>query len=297
MSVLQHGPSKRIVKLAVGLSWPVIVVAKKWSSLPVLKWFINPFFAYPFNEVTTIPINQEVTQPDNVVVPRRVVERLVSEVRDIFILDECMCRSQMGCKNYPRTIGCMALGPAISRMHPSHGHRATRDEAVEHVRKAAEAGLVANVAHVWIDPVAFGLTRFRELMFICFCDDCCCLYRTHMQKRGPNLDRAYKGLPGISVQVDPEKCEACGTCVEQCFVAAMELREGSAVPGPSCKACGRCVDVCPEGAVSLQIHDEDGLYEQLVGQSKELADVWGHLLQKGLASPGCRPFPNEEAQG
>jgi len=274
VNLFKYGPSKKIVKFSVWLSWPIIAAAKKWSSYPILKWIINPFFAYPWNEITAIPINQEVPQPDNVIVPRRVVERFVSNVKDIFILDRCICRDKLDCQNYPQDIGCIALGPAISRLHPSHGHRATQEEAVEHIRRAAKAGLVANVAHVWIDPFAFGLTNFRQLMFICFCDDCCCLYRTYMQKRGPNLDRAYKGLPGISVEVDPEKCNGCGDCVEGCFVAAMELRNGTAVVGEDCKSCGRCVDVCPAGAVSLKIEDEDVLYEQLVGQIKDVADIW-----------------------
>jgi ferredoxin len=274
MNLLKYGPGKKFVRFSVWLSWPIMIAAKKWSSYPILKWIINPFFAYPYNEVTAIPIHQEVPQPDNVVVPRRVVERLLSEVTDIFILDACICRNKMGCENHPTSIGCIALGPAISRMHPSHGHRATQGEAIAHVRKAADAGLVANVAHVWIDPFAFGLTRFHQLMFICFCDDCCCLYRTYLQKRGPNLDRAYKRLPGISVEVDPEKCEGCGVCVDRCFVAAMRLSEGKAVVGESCKACGRCVDNCPHGAVSLVLDNEDALFEQLIGRIKEVADIW-----------------------
>ena len=96
-----------------------------------------------------------------------------------------------------------------------------------------------------------------------------------MQKRGPNLDRAYKALPGISVEVSLEKCDGCGICVDGCFVAAMELREGKAVVGESCKACARCVEACPNKAVSLNIDDEDMLYEQLLGQIKEVADIWG----------------------
>jgi len=296
MSVLEHGPGRNFVKLAVRLSWPLIIAAKKWSSLPVLKWVIDPFFAYPWNEVPTIPIDQEVGEPHSVFVPRRVVERIVSEVKDIFILDECICRRQMKCENYPTSVGCMALGPAISRMHPSHGQRASRDQAIEHVRKAANAGLVANIAHVWIDPVAFGLTRFNQLMFICFCDDCCCLYRTHMHRRGANLDRAYQKLPGISVCVDEEKCDGCGICVERCFVSAMELHDGKAIPGEHCKACARCVDACPLGAVGLDIRDENALYEQLLGQSEALRDVWETILGKGPRSPRFGPLAGEEGR-
>lgn len=276
--MLRFGPGKRLVKLMVALSWPIMIAAKKWSSLPVLGWIINPFFKYPHNEVTAIPIDIEVKQPDSVPLPRRVLERLVSEVEDIFIIDECICRGLLSCRNYPKDIGCMALGKAIRRMHPSHGRMATREDAVAHVRRAAEAGLIANVAHVWIDPLAFGLTPFRQLMFICFCDDCCCLYRTHMRKRGPNLDRAYQKLPGISVAVEAMRCNGCGICVESCFVAAMELEDGVAVPGKGCKGCGRCVEVCPQGAIALKLEDEEELYRRLIGRINDVSDIADGLL-------------------
>jgi UDP-glucose 4-epimerase len=271
---LRYGPNKPIVKAMVWLSWPIIKAGKKWSAYPFLKWVINPFFAYPYNEVTAVPIGHRIQTPENMIIPHRVLERLISGLDDIFILNECVCRAITRCPHYPKDIGCMALGPAISRMHPSHGHVATREEAGAHVRKAAEAGLIANVAHTWIDPLAFGLTRFNRLMFICFCDDCCCIYRTHMKKRGPNLDAAYKKLPGISIQVDPVKCDGCGQCVDQCFVAAMALNNGRAAPSHSCKSCGRCVENCPQNAVSLHVQDENKLYEQLTQRIRSVADIW-----------------------
>ena len=244
------------------------------KEVELLKWIINPFFAHPWSEVTSIPINEKILPPDSLILPRRVLERMISEINDIFILDECICRSKEGCKSYPSDIGCMALGPAISRMHPSHGRRASKEDAVAHVRRASKAGLIANVAHVWIDPVAFGLADFKKLMFICFCCDCCCLYRTHMEKRGLNLDRAYKKLPGISVTVNPEKCNGCGICVDRCFVSEMELIDGVVTIGEGCKGCGRCVEVCPEEALSLRIENEDFLYEQLMNRIRNVADVW-----------------------
>lgn len=274
MNLLKYGPGKKWVRLMTRLSWPIIVTAKRLSAYPVVKHIIDPFFAYPWNEVTVIPINQVVRPPDSVALPRRLLERLVSSVNDIFILDECICRNIVGCNAYPKNIGCMALGSAISRMHPSHGHKASRAEAVEHIRRAAKAGLVANVAHTWIDPLAFGLTNFNRLMFICFCDDCCCMYRTHMRNRGVNLDNAYKGLPGISIEVDSALCDGCGACVDQCFAAAMEIQNGAAVPGADCRACGRCVEACPQGAVFLHMEDEDAVYETVMERIKDVADIW-----------------------
>ena len=204
-ALFKYGPNRRMVKLSVALSWPLMQAAKRLSNVPLLKWVINPFFAHPHNEITAIPINAEIAMPDSVALPSRILEEVLKRSSDIFVLDECICRGLLKCTNHPKDIGCIALGPAARRMHPSHGRFVTVDEGMAHVRRAAKAGLIASVAHVWIDPVAFWTVPFSRLMFICFCDDCCCLYRTHMKHRGPNLDRAYKGLPGISVSVDPEQ--------------------------------------------------------------------------------------------
>lgn len=262
-SFLKYGPPKKMVEVMVALSWPIMTAAKKWSGLPVLKWIINPFFKAPYNELTSIPINSRITPSEATVIPRRVLERFVLQLNEIFLLHECFCRRLQKCSRYPVSIGCLAVGPAIGRMHPSHGRRISSQEAVEHVRKASEAGLVPNLAHVWIDVVAFGLPDFKNLMFICFCDDCCCQYRTHMKKRGPNLDRAFQKLPGINLTVRTERCTGCGICVERCFVNAIEIANGSALITSSCKGCGQCAEYCPEGAIELTVSDENALYRQL----------------------------------
>jgi len=247
--------------------------AKVLSNGPVLKWVINPFFAYPYNEITTVPINVPVPAPDSVAVPCRIVEKFVSQASDIFILDECICRGLLHCTNHPANIGCMALGKAADRMHLSHGHHATRDEAIAHIKKAAEAGLVAKIAHAWIDPVAFWLTKFNHLMFICFCDDCCCLYRTHMKNRGPNLDKACKPLPGISIVRDESKCNACGICEDNCFVAAVRMVNNRPVITASCKGFGRCVTNCPTGALSISMGGEDEIFQRMMERINEVADI------------------------
>lgn len=272
--MLTYGPGKRMVRFMVRLSWPVIVAGKKWSALPVLKRIINPFFRRPFNEITSVPISAHISLPDSVPLPRGILEKLVSRIGEKFVLDECICRNHNRVTGPERRIGCMAMGPAIRRMHPSHGRRVTTEEAIAHIRRAGELGLIGNVAHVWIDPVGFWLS-FRDLMFICFCDDVNCMYRTHMKHRGPNLDGAYRRLPGISVAVDPKKCDGCGLCVDQCFVAAISMRDGRAVIGPDCKGCGRCSETCPARAITVTLDSEEKLLAQLVERIREAADIPG----------------------
>ncbi len=280
MNFLKYGPNRNFIINAVKLGWPVIKAGKRLSNVPILKWLIYPFFMRPYNEVSSIPLNIEVQRPESVVMPRRIVKRLLADVEDIFIFDECICRRHNKVSTPPQTIGCMALGPAIRRIHPSHGKMVTTEEAFHHVDRAAEAGLIANFAHVWIDPAAFH-TRFHDLMFICYCDDTNCLYRTYVQNRGPSLQGAYQRLPGLSVSVDPGKCKGCGTCIEQCFLADISLVNEKAVIGPSCAGCGRCVERCPNKAVTLNIKNEDTLYADLVQWIKGVSRLPIKSVEKG----------------
>jgi len=257
----------------VGMSLPIIKWAKKLSSVPVLKSIIAPFFSYPYNEVTVLPINVSVVQPESAALPLRLLERMLTEIDDIFLLKECVCRKLHPVEGYPAAVGCMALGPASRMIHPTHGRRVTSAEAAKHVRKASEAGLVASVAHTWIDAVGFGIYPFSKLMFICFCDDSSCIFRSYMQKRGTNLNLAYKKLPGVTTEIDAKLCDGCGICAEKCFAAEMRIENGIAVIGDDCKACGRCVELCPRKAITLRFEDEEKLYRTLVERVKAVADV------------------------
>jgi electron transfer flavoprotein alpha subunit len=49
----------------------------------------------------------------------------------------------------------------------------------------------------------------------------------------------------------PEKCTACGQCVDACPFAVLSLEGDVLVIGEGCTLCGACVEVCPEGALDL----------------------------------------------
>jgi heterodisulfide reductase subunit A-like polyferredoxin len=94
-----------------------------------------------------------------------------------------------------------------------------------------------------------------------------------MKKRGPNLEKAYRRLPGIEIIVDTERCTGCGLCVENCFVADLKIRDGHAVVGAQCKGCGRCVEICPEQAMSLSLANEKELIRQIMERINAVADI------------------------
>jgi ferredoxin len=54
--------------------------------------------------------------------------------------------------------------------------------------------------------------------------------------------------------VDPEKCEGCETCVEECPVEAISINDDGVaeVDEDECVECGTCVDVCPNDAITME---------------------------------------------
>jgi ferredoxin len=54
----------------------------------------------------------------------------------------------------------------------------------------------------------------------------------------------------MAITVDVGLCDGCGTCVELCPTAAIELRDGkAAVDEENCADCGACEGDCPTGAI------------------------------------------------
>lgn len=53
--------------------------------------------------------------------------------------------------------------------------------------------------------------------------------------------------------VNKDKCTGCGTCVDICPTAAIELDNDKAVVDASaCVDCETCVDECPESAIHME---------------------------------------------
>jgi nitroreductase/NAD-dependent dihydropyrimidine dehydrogenase PreA subunit len=60
-----------------------------------------------------------------------------------------------------------------------------------------------------------------------------------------------------AIRVDPEKCSACGICVEACPQDVYELAEAAVASHPErCIACGHCVALCPEDAIEHAAYPE-----------------------------------------
>jgi Na+-translocating ferredoxin:NAD+ oxidoreductase RNF subunit RnfB len=54
-------------------------------------------------------------------------------------------------------------------------------------------------------------------------------------------------------QADPERCTGCETCVEQCPVSALSMKDDiPVVDSEICITCFCCQEICPEKAIALK---------------------------------------------
>lgn len=137
------------------------------------------------------------------------------EENDRFSVSNCACRTAReimgeGCGHLKEDM-CIQLGWAAEYyIRTGRGREVTKDEVYEILRKAEENGLMHEVPN---------LDGNGKTHAICNCCGCGCLsMRSGEMFKNVDLIRSNY----VSV-VDPEKCVACGECVENCPMNAMKL--------------------------------------------------------------------------
>lgn len=220
----------------------------------------------------TVSIEREIEQT-NMVMPSEVIEHFLRRSKYIFIMNRCMCRSSNQCEHYPHELGCIFLGAGAINIPSKFGHMATADEAIEHMRKAREKGLVHLIGRNKIDSVWLNTGPKEDLLSICNCCECCCLWKMMPQLSG-SISSSVSRMPGVTLAVT-DACTGCGKCMkdEICFVRALSIVDGrAAVDQSMCKGCGRCVELCPSQAIHLEIGISDYV-ERSVRAIEPLVDV------------------------
>jgi len=122
-----------------------------------------------------IQMNKPIENPGEMVVPSQILEHFIEKANYHWIMDWCICRSATKCKDYPIDLGCLFLGEATLKIDPRIGHRAIKQEALEHVRKCRKAGLVHLIGRNKLDAVWLRVEPGNKLLTICNCCPCCCL--------------------------------------------------------------------------------------------------------------------------
>ncbi len=217
-----------------------------------------------------IKVSGELEEPEQVVLPSQVVEHFINNTEYIWIMDKCICRDASSCKNYPIDMGCVFLGKPAMDINPRLGRKASREEALKHVRKARETGLVHMIGRNKLDSAWLNVWPSGKLMTICNCCPCCCLWGI-LPKMDPEIARKIHKMPGVHVTVT-DKCAGCGTCEEVCFVGAIRVVGDRAVISDACRGCGRCADACPEGAIEVEVEGYRNISE-IMERLERIVDI------------------------
>ena len=53
------------------------------------------------------------------------------------------------------------------------------------------------------------------------------------------------------VEVDPDRCTACGHCADVCPDGAITVTSTKVIDPELCSTCGCCVSTCPNGAIRI----------------------------------------------
>jgi NAD-dependent dihydropyrimidine dehydrogenase PreA subunit len=128
------------------------------------------------------------------------------------------------------------------------GREITKEETLEILKKAADAGLVHGISNQEEKPDT-----------ICNCDPIyCTMFRPyHLLGHSQSMNQS-----NYQVRVAPESCKACGLCVKRCPMDALELKvsgratskfnKAVSVDTDICIGCGVCVHKCPTDSITLE---------------------------------------------
>lgn len=266
----------RWVVQLIKMAFPGRFLAAWVTRVPLLgsvmdRWLFEGDHLIYLPKDRVVQVNESVELPREMVLPSQVVDHFIEQANTHWIMNACICRDSSQCEEFPIDLGCLFLGEAASGINPKQGRQVTKTEALEHVQRCREAGLVHMIGRNKLDTVWLGVGPGERLLTVCNCCPCCCLWGM-LPYLTPHIGAKVTRMPGVAVSING-RCTGCGTCTQQvCFADAIQLVEGRAVIGEACRGCGRCVEVCPQGAIELSIEHGQSVAES-VARISPLVDV------------------------
>ncbi len=245
------------------------------TNIPILGYFIDQI-AFKGDKLVILPkdhvirLDQSINLQGSLVLPSKVAEAFVEQSNYRWLMNFCMCRTANKCKDYPADVGCLFLGEAAMHINPKLGRPVSKIEAIAHLKKGRELGLIHLVGKVKGDALWLGAKPEKKLLTICNCCPCCCISGL-IKYLAPQIAANYTKMPGVEVRVT-DRCVGCGTCAKICFVNAIRVINDRATIGNMCRGCGRCVEVCPRKAIELTLTDVQFL-QKSIGRIAKLVDL------------------------
>ena len=202
--------------------------------------------------VRELNVNIEIDSAgDRTVLPSDIIKGVIDRADDIFIMNHCLCRKSNKCEDYPIDHGCIFLGKGTHKIPKDFGHMATREEAKDYIDECSELGLVHIIGRNKLDSMWLNTGDKKDLMTICNCCPCCCLWNM-VRDISDSIAGSYRKMDGVEVTVDTDKCIGCGMCQDICFTKAISIIDGKCTIDDRCRGCGRCADICPDEAIAVK---------------------------------------------
>ena len=193
-------------------------------------------------QMRTIPVNISI-DPEFLVGSYDNARSLIERSPGPFAVMNCVCRQakeKMGepCKQTQILETCFTLGESAGFMvDKGVAREVAREEMISLVARAEREGMVLQPANV------------QDPGFICCCCGCCCGVLT-AAKKFPNPAEFLH--TNFYVRIDPDKCIACGECMELCQMDALvSVNNHTEVLRNQCIGCGVCLNVCSTEAITL----------------------------------------------
>ena len=226
-------------------TFPNVSIIAKLTNLPIIGTFFDHLL-FKGDDIIYLPqdkvikVNKPLGEYDEYVLPSQVLEYFIEKAKHHWIMNFCICRSSMKCKDYPIDLGCLFIGDAVLDINPQLGRLVSKKEALEHLEKCRDAGLV---------HMAYIFEGKDKVERVCSCCSCCCHSLSAALRFGYS-DHVFKSK--FIATHDQAHCNDCGLCEERCQFKARELINDKLVfHKEKCFGCGLCVKVCEENAISM----------------------------------------------
>jgi ferredoxin len=249
------------------------ILAKACRKLPPLSWTVDKLF-FEGDDIQVLPrdnsiqdnlygntqeveVNQKVPLSNqNTVLPSRVLGEMIKKSKYHFLMNSCICRTSNNCNNYSHDLGCLFLGKGSQRISTKLGKSVSAKEALKHIERCQDEGLVPIIGRNKIDSVWLNTGPKDELLSICHCCQCCCLWKM-TPKLPDKLSQSFVPMEGVEITFNEKNCTGCGLCAKNlCFVDAIRIRDGKANRNSKeCRICGRCAEICPQNAIIIKMDD------------------------------------------